>query len=312
MGRTSLSKSTAGKSSPASSSSQRIAKVRPSAMTMADRMQATRKDNLGPELGGFQPKIGVVVGANGKRSDALPAPHMKGATAGHTDKHPTTTTPSNGTEDQSGAEGQAGQTNRPSDGGPSDDIPEIPTPEDHQAATDGAAQTGQHSGASAGNATTDRSADTDNKTVDDAAGRVNDASTEKVFIGFGPNRPLGKIGVKVPSDDDEQPAFVQTSTEADAPLSAGEDTSHGGSDAPQSQQTANLVAEGEKDFVGIWGTRDGAGLPSPGLMSDPRMRTSQGTPSQPGTALASALTPDGSDGSGTVKKVPIWMRKGGE
>lgn len=126
---------------------------------------------------------------------------------------------------------------------------------------------------------------------------------DKVFTGFGPNRPYGKIGLPTeeatpeeaanrPSDEEnrilppnlkiKQPRELQDTLERDS-----------------DHDTGNEKVE---DFTDKWGRRDGTSpLPirSPGLAS---VRSNEG----------GGETEGSEDGKSAEKKVPIWMRKGGE
>ena len=96
---------------------------------------------------------------------------------------------------------------------------------------------------------------------------------EKVFNGFGPNRPYGKIGLPTSSLGPDAPVGLKISP---------------------SPTRANEGGE-EKSYSSKWGTREG-GLISPGAGNGSR-----------------AVSPSASSqGESAGKKVPIWMRKGGE
>lgn len=119
------------------------------------------------------------------------------------------------------------------------------------------------------------------------------AQQEKVFKGFGPDRHYGKIGVPVPPtlslpspSADDQPPLQRIASQSPSP-------------------SADSAAT--EDFSSKWGTREGlARLPSPGLSAGGR----SGAVSPAMSATNSA--DGGSDAGGEKKKVPIWMRKGGE
>lgn len=113
-----------------------------------------------------------------------------------------------------------------------------------------------------------------------AAAGLRTTTTEKVFTGFGPDRPHGKIGLPTTSLGEGAPDPMRLS-----PLPS-----------PATASAAAAAGNGQ-DFTSKWGTRDG---PSPTGGSSSRAVSPSG--SSQGTATAAIAG---------EKKVPIWMRKGG-
>ena len=109
----------------------------------------------------------------------------------------------------------------------------------------------------------------------DTAGPSAAEEQEKVFTGFGPGRPHGKIGLPTSSLGENAPVELKISPSPAA--SAGD------------------------DFSGKWGTREGT---SPGALVSPSAGSSR--------AVSPSGSNQGTAAGETAKKVPIWMRKGGE
>lgn len=200
-----------------------------------------------------------------------------------------------------------------------DDIPENPAENDEASVLE--SQPGIHSkessaGLSEGDllapplstiasSVTDVSAGNDPATEpDEAPGQV----TEKVFTGFGPNRPYGKIGLPTEEATPEETA-TRPSDEENKILPP----------TLRIKQPRELeeILDGQQkdgskqaDFADKWGSRDGGSplhVRSPGLTS---VKSNDGNDTMSSSAAENGN--GNAESKGTEKKVPIWMRKGGE
>jgi hypothetical protein len=131
--------------------------------------------------------------------------------------------------------------------------------------------------------------------------------SEKVFRGFGPNRPYGKIGLPVEEANPEE--------EAEAERSLSEENRI----LPPNLKIKEPVGVNESmaepsraEFASKWGSREGSPLPpkSPAATSTTPLPVDS-TTSEPHSGAATP-TDDAKSDQYSEKKVPIWMRKGGE
>ena len=111
--------------------------------------------------------------------------------------------------------------------------------------------------------------------------------TEKVFAGFGARRPFGMVPLPVHALGENAPE----------PLKLPQSQAQTDGSGPTSAALSPVSASGASaDFSSKWGTRDG--VPSPGSRA-----------MSPSTSQHSATS---ATSEGSAKRVPIWMRKGGE
>jgi len=127
-----------------------------------------------------------------------------------------------------------------------------------------------------------------------------DVPKEKVFTGFGPNRPYGKIGLPTEEATAEE-AAARPSDEENKILPPTLRIKQ----PNDLQDLLNKESGDKEEFADKWGSRDGGSplpLRSPGLTS---------VMSDDGGSQAMTDV-NGAEKKSSEKKVPIWMRKGGE
>lgn len=150
--------------------------------------------------------------------------------------------------------------------------------------------------------------DTEASAEPDEGAPAAEGTTEKVFTGFGPNRPYGKIGL--PTEEATPQEAAQRAKDEEnkiLPVNLRIKQPH---DLEEAFSHDNLAKSNENDgeFADKWGTREGsAGLPP--LKSPSMLSTKSTEGGENGTGSGSATF---SKDNAEVKKVPIWMRKGGE
>lgn len=142
---------------------------------------------------------------------------------------------------------------------------------------------------------------------------------DKVFTGFGANRPYGKIGLPLEAADNEDAGADEAGIESEhhilpqgmkvkQPREADAGGHHNEEDQAESADSGSPAAQ-QADFVGKWASREGDDLYKPA--KSPGVASSKSTG---GDSVTEGISPGEFPmlESGQAKKVPIWMRKGGE